>query len=1506
MVFGLLGFFSAARAQANTEFVEAAVHRYGKEQLDFLQGFVASKKSAKDAPAKSLVSSLMAAQTNDVRPPLDYSALSKDADLSGALLLDYVDALYAAEQFELADGVLGLVPASSKLASEGRFSLLKLKLALRGRGPLGRSQVSEGTNPELALNQVLAALRQGDRSSAINQLKKLIDDGTLPASLRHRAAIWLAAVLGQQGQPQNALPVLDNLDGGSPLLAEGLLSILRSSHDLDPSAVSAIERQLASVIPESSARWEARDYLIRSLVAKGATAQASEQALAAIATLDATIGSLDKLMTNVRSMPVNDLAPILDRLPEGVRARGNEIIKRESKLRLAVDVLRAWRPHLDAYQSRLQRNPGQFAAEIRSAADGVKEQLQRESKDPNASANLFRLELSSLIGAPPNRDMAYGLFFGFAQWEFAYEYPESWRPSFDRPSDEDSGKRRRPRGPVAGRGQSDQQLLPMVSEHVGKLRAKVDTMLGKQSSIVFKGMAERAKELSARNLAQVKEIEKVLPLMAEAVRAEAVAGLKDRRRVAQQWLSRFAGQAVSIYVAHKATGEQPHFDLARPLAAKSGQALSRSLQATTGPVGKKVSREINIQPVWLQLQTLAATGDNRLLRADALRLRARLTLALYESQAIPSAIEAVEIYRSLLRDYGDLIDREETVYQLARAQDLAQRIDESLATLTQFAKEFPESARSGEVWFRIGEVQFSQGEFPLAKAAYESAIRRGETKYRDQAEYKLAWSLFKMGEHRDALPRFLSVLDRAAQSQGAGDGRQQERLKDTFRAVALTFANLNGAPEVERYFARVGSRPYVPDIYHSIARYYLEHERINDAADAYAYLVRQASQDARAPFLLADVISGARKERLNTLALELQERYIETYAVSGSYWSQADTGVRSQINERMQPFLTELAQMYHADAQQSRTASSYAKAIRYYGQYVATFPKDPQTPRFHFLMAEARFESGDYLAAMPDYDRAAYLYGAHPDAAASGYAALVASQKIAELAASPDERKVKVRELVDASGRFASTFPSDVRVDPVLGKAAEDMLMLGEPGDAVAVAEKLLARKPQDSVRRRAWIVVSHGAFENKDFIKAEGAYQQALAESGNSPEEQVALRARLALSVYRQAEAFRAAEKNELAIDTFLRVGRVAPGTEPVPNAEIDAAVLLMKIGQWARTIQVLENFQRTFAQHPLAAGVPTRLAHVYEQDGQVLKAADMLESISLGEADDVLARQMVWRAGELREKGERIDLATATYERYLIRYPLPLEKASEVRQQLAAVALKAGDVPTRDRWLGELVNHARDVEEAGPRVRFLGAQAALTLGDGRAGEFEAIALKLPLDKSLAAKRTAMEQALAWYSEAGRFGVAEVTTAATFKTAELYRQLAKDVLASDRPDGLSELEAGQYNVLLEEEAFPFEEKSAEIHVLNHQRIRSGIYDHWVEMSIASLQKLNPAKYDKVELTDGHFHYELPKPVTKEGGQSVAPPAAEGKPVLDIAVEPKPEPEAKPIDQGAANAASPR
>ena len=101
-------------------------------------------------------------------------------------------------------------------------------------------------------------------------------------------------------------------------------------------------------------------------------------------------------------------------------------------------------------------------------------------------------------------------------------------------------------------------------------------------------------------------------------------------------------------------------------------------------------------------------------------------------------------------------------------------------------------------------------------------------------------------------------------------------------------------------------------------------------------------------------------------------------------------------------------------------------------------------------------------------------------------------------------------------------------------------------------------------------------------------------------------------------------------------------------------------------------------------------------------------------------------------------------------------------------------------------------------------------------------------------------------------YGVAEVTTAATFRTAALYQDFGKamiDVAATRR--GLKKAELEQYNVLLEEQAYPFEEKAIELHEVNAKRAAEGIYDDWVRNSFKALAELRPVRYGKNERSEG-------------------------------------------------------
>ena len=109
------------------------------------------------------------------------------------------------------------------------------------------------------------------------------------------------------------------------------------------------------------------------------------------------------------------------------------------------------------------------------------------------------------------------------------------------------------------------------------------------------------------------------------------------------------------------------------------------------------------------------------------------------------------------------------------------------------------------------------------------------------------------------------------------------------------------------------------------------------------------------------------------------------------------------------------------------------------------------------------------------------------------------------------------------------------------------------------------------------------------------------------------------------------------------------------------------------------------------------------------------------------------------------------------------------------------------------------------------------------------------------------MKKVVISYDNAMKYRVAEITTAATYYIAEIYNDFASALLESQRPKKLSPDELDEYNVLLEEQAFPFEEKAIDIHAANAERVKDNIYDKWVKLSIAALSKLNPIRYSKKE-----------------------------------------------------------
>jgi tetratricopeptide (TPR) repeat protein len=339
----------------------------------------------------------------------------------------------------------------------------------------------------------------------------------------------------------------------------------------------------------------------------------------------------------------------------------------------------------------------------------------------------------------------------------------------------------------------------------------------------------------------------------------------------------------------------------------------------------------------------------------------------------------------------------------------------------------------------------------------------------------------------------------------------------------------------------------------------------------------------------------------------------------------------------------------------------------------------------------------------------------------------------------------------------------------------------------------------------------------------------------------------RIASSIYKQGEQARSAGDLAAAVTHFLRVGQAAPGSPIRATAEYDAAAALIQSGDWPRATEVLEDFRKNFPKHELAADVTAKLAVAYVESGNNARAAGEFERIADGAGSADEKREALWRAAELYAKSGQSPAAAGAYARFVERYPRPAAQAVEARQKL--VDLAGANSDERTRWMKDIVAaDAAAGAERTDRTRYLAARAQLELAQPARDAFRATRLVAPLDKSLKSKQSRMQEALAGYRKAADYGVAEVTTAANYEIAELYHALSADLLQSERPKELNKDELEQYDVLLEEQAFPFEEEAIKLHEVNAARTADGLYDEWVKKSLAALALLVPARYAKSEI----------------------------------------------------------
>lgn len=822
-------------------------------------------------------------------------------------------------------------------------------------------------------------------------------------------------------------------------------------------------------------------------------------------------------------------------------------------------------------------------------------------------------------------------------------------------------------------------------------------------------------------------------------------------------------------------------------------------------------------------------------------------------------LSSIEHYKTYLKSYPDNKTNDLILYQLAKAYSLIGENEKALEVMDSILSRHPNTQYIDEIQFRRGEILFTFGEYSEAERAYQDIVsNHPESLYFEKALYKLGWSQFKQSNYYLALGSFFKILD-IKQQEGKilADTlnldiakSEQDFINDVLRVISYSLSYKDGTDTIAGVFAKHNDRLYIPLIYKNLGELYLSKERHNDAATVFIDFTKAIPTSPLAPDFHNLAINAYQLGKFNDEALEAKKLFTQNYGVNSTFWKYQSNTNRQRINSHLKKHILDLANYYHAIASKTKSLESYQQAAYWYRMFIVSFPNDSDTPSINFLLAESYFDSKNYYQALTEYEKTAYFYSSHDKSSEAGYAALITYDMILPNAQAKDSVSIKANRIQSAI-RFCNKFPEHKHAIAVTVKTAEDLYEAQNFVLASEFAQRIIDKTdvPDKSHKQTARIVLAHSRFELKQYKEAELAYTETLKYADKTKPIYKELSERLAASIYKQGEQHRDAGQYELAALSFLSIGKAVPFSSIRATAEYDAATMYIKTQQWDKATPILEGFRKSFPNDKkYSKGISEKLALSYTESGQFSKAAkeiSYLASVSTSPADK---QNLTWQAAEMYEKSGNKAKANELYISYVRNYPRPFGQYIEAHYVVSEYYRNSKDYKSWSNWLRETVKAEKSGGAARTdRTNFIAASALIHLVKPVIKQFEAAQLKIPLKKSLAVKKKYMEQSLASYKEIMSYQIAEFTTESTYRVAEIYHQMAVSLMKSQRPKGLGDEELEQYNILLEEQAYPFEEKAIDIHASNIQRTKDGIYDNWVKKSMEILATIQPIRYQKKE-----------------------------------------------------------
>ncbi|MDR2580106.1 MAG: tetratricopeptide repeat protein [Fibromonadaceae bacterium] len=668
----------------------------------------------------------------------------------------------------------------------------------------------------------------------------------------------------------------------------------------------------------------------------------------------------------------------------------------------------------------------------------------------------------------------------------------------------------------------------------------------------------------------------------------------------------------------------------------------------------------------------------------------------------PNHDAALPIFLDYVKYFPDGPGAPNMLFQASFILETKGEADQALRLRQTLVSKYPNHTLAPSAWLRIGLHHYNNSKWNDAIRAYEritGANTRNLTNRREAtyAMYHLAECYYNQAEYEIAAEKFWEYID------GADKGIFIKDLRvEAMDFMATAFSDLDNGIEVAEKFMRNKKVPYRDSLYFRIGQKAKDHDRHDQAVQAFEYLLRTNPNYIDAPLADLAMVEIFLLQQKPDRAQEQRHNVVKRYDRNSSWFKQNSRYPESVANAERAIRLAMLDIPIYMHVQGAElfkrgdtegAKKQYAAAIKAYGDFLSRYKNEPDWNEYKVYMNMAviynELKQHEREAAAFNWivDVDTTKYGRRPqnfgilitknDAAYNAVLAMDAAREAAlKTKAGGDTVRAynlpETKAYFDQVARYMSRFGRDTAAPTIAYNAAVVHYQAKQFKRAINELTQLKTNFPNHKYTLLIHRMLAQSLLEDGQLDEAQKEFEwlftQYTARNGLGVRDSNAVaiarevETSIAAVLYQKAERAVKAGQHQAGADAYVALVRRFPRAEFSDRALFEAGVAYENAGQHVKAAETWMRLPKEYGKSNLAIRSIVRAALAYKKAGRPVDAAKTYLFITENYPQDTMAITAIFAAAQTYDSLPGRDsaairankrLAAQTYEIAFKRFP-------------------------------------------------------------------------------------------------------------------------------------------------------------------------------------------------------------------------------------------------------------